>query len=297
MAVQSFKRSGITNFAKYRNLVAGNELEVPIDYIVVAGGGGASAGANFERGGGGGGAGGYRTGTFSAGPTNFTVTVGAGGSRNAPGGIVQTNGSDSVFGSITAAGGGRGGFRQGPTLADYVGANGGSGGGATAYDTAVTPSISGTASGGSGNVPSVSPSQGNNGGTATNKTGGGGGGGSSTAGGNPTATTGGTGGAGTSSSITGSAVTRAAGGAGGNDSGSANGAAGTVNTGNGGVGGQGGSTDAEGGAGGSGIVLLSYPTGYSITIGAGLTGSTATVGSNKVTTITAGTGNVSWAIG
>jgi hypothetical protein len=32
-----------------------------------------------------------------------------------------------------------------------------------------------------------------------------------------------------------------------------------------------------------------------ITIGAGLTGSTATDGSHKVTTITAGTGNVSWA--
>jgi hypothetical protein len=32
-----------------------------------------------------------------------------------------------------------------------------------------------------------------------------------------------------------------------------------------------------------------------ITIGAGLTGSTSTDGSYKVTTITAGTGNVSWA--
>jgi hypothetical protein len=32
-----------------------------------------------------------------------------------------------------------------------------------------------------------------------------------------------------------------------------------------------------------------------ITIGAGLTGTTATDGSHKVTTITAGTGNVSWA--
>jgi hypothetical protein len=51
----------------------------------------------------------------------------------------------------------------------------------------------------------------------------------------------------------------------------------------------------QGGAGGSGIVILSYPTDYTITIGAGLTGSTATVGSSKVTTITAGTGNVSWA--
>jgi hypothetical protein len=43
------------------------------------------------------------------------------------------------------------------------------------------------------------------------------------------------------------------------------------------------------------VVLLRYPANYSITIGAGLTGSTATVGSDKVTTITAGTGNVSWA--
>jgi hypothetical protein len=43
------------------------------------------------------------------------------------------------------------------------------------------------------------------------------------------------------------------------------------------------------------VVILRYPSGYTITIGAGLTGSTATVGSNKVTTITAGTGNVSWA--
>jgi hypothetical protein len=42
-------------------------------------------------------------------------------------------------------------------------------------------------------------------------------------------------------------------------------------------------------------VILRYPTDYTITIGAGLTGSTATVGTNYVTTITAGTGNVSFA--
>jgi hypothetical protein len=43
-------------------------------------------------------------------------------------------------------------------------------------------------------------------------------------------------------------------------------------------------------------VILRYPTASgTITIGAGLTGSTATDGSFKVTTITAGTGNVSWA--
>jgi hypothetical protein len=39
---------------------------------------------------------------------------------------------------------------------------------------------------------------------------------------------------------------------------------------------------------------LKYLSTYTITIGAGLTGTTATVGANKVTTITNGTGNVSW---
>jgi hypothetical protein len=41
---------------------------------------------------------------------------------------------------------------------------------------------------------------------------------------------------------------------------------------------------------------LSYPSAYALTIGAGLTGTTATVGANKVTTLTAGTGIVSWTI-
>jgi hypothetical protein len=40
---------------------------------------------------------------------------------------------------------------------------------------------------------------------------------------------------------------------------------------------------------------LSYPSTATITIGAGLTATTSTVGSNKVTVVTAGTGNVSWA--
>jgi hypothetical protein len=43
-------------------------------------------------------------------------------------------------------------------------------------------------------------------------------------------------------------------------------------------------------------VFLKYPDVYTITIGAGLTGSTAAAaGGFKVSTITAGTGNVSWA--
>jgi hypothetical protein len=50
----------------------------------------------------------------------------------------------------------------------------------------------------------------------------------------------------------------------------------------------------RGANGGSGVVILRYANTYTITIGAGLTGSTTTVSSNKVTTITAGSGNVSW---
>jgi hypothetical protein len=43
-------------------------------------------------------------------------------------------------------------------------------------------------------------------------------------------------------------------------------------------------------------VILRYLNAFgTITIGAGLTGSTATDGTYKVTTITGGTGNVSWA--
>ena len=59
--------------------------------------------------------------------------------------------------------------------------------------------------------------------------------------------------------------------------------------------GEGGLDNERGGSGGSGVVILRYPSTYTITIGAGLTGSTTTVSTDKVTTITAGSGNVSWA--
>jgi hypothetical protein len=39
---------------------------------------------------------------------------------------------------------------------------------------------------------------------------------------------------------------------------------------------------------------LSYPSARTLTIGAGLTGTTATIGVLKVTTFTAGTGNVTF---
>jgi hypothetical protein len=91
--------------------------------------------------------------------------------------------------------------------------------------------------------------------------------------------------------VTGTAVTRAIGGLGA-DNNSGSGVDGAANTGNGA---SPSAQNIRNSSGGSGVVFLKYPSAYTITIGAGLTGTTATVGANKVTTITQGTGNVSWA--
>jgi len=71
--------------------------------------------------------------------------------------------------------------------------------------------------------------------------------------------------------------------------------AGTDGAANTGTGGGGGSGNA-GGDGGSGVVILRYPSTKTLTVGSGLTSSTATVGSDKVTTFTAGTGTVTFSI-
>jgi hypothetical protein len=71
--------------------------------------------------------------------------------------------------------------------------------------------------------------------------------------------------------------------------------AGTANTGGGGGGGlDGRGGGSKGAAGGSGVVIVSYPSALSIGGGAGLTFTTTTVGANKVTTFTAGTGTISF---
>ena len=277
-----------------------------VEYLVIAGGG-SGACLDGGEGGGGGGAGGYRTnvvgqlsgGSSTAEPaftfalnTNYRIIVGAGGVAAAfdwgyrPGAI----GSRSAFGVITSQGGGGGRTRF---LSDN--ATGGSGGGGNQH----------------GNTRGIGIiEQGTDGGlgplTNTINAGGGGGGAGVAGPIGPTTSNGTAGGAGLSSDITGSAVTRGGGGGGGgNNSGGAGGAGGggngvtpwvvggsaTVNTGGGG----GGSCNQTAGNGGSGIVILRYPSEYTISIGAGLTATTTTVGANKVTTFTAGTGNVSWA--
>jgi len=169
-----------------------------VDYLVVGGGG---SGSDFI--GGGGGAGGFRTSnslglpspTTSplASPTGLTVTaqtypitVGSGASTTPNSGNLfpSRKGSDSVFSTITSAGGGGAGFFGGePTKGK--GGDGGSGGGAD-YNCWPSPPVPG----GSGNTPPVSPPQGNAGGTANvfgpQDFGNGGGGGAGAVGGNVT---------------------------------------------------------------------------------------------------------------
>jgi hypothetical protein len=255
-----------------------------VDYLVVAGGGGAKSG--------GGGAGGMRysfpnpaTGGLPVSVQGYPVTVGAGGGGDPSGSpvVCGSAGSNSVFSTITSAGGALGGGGDGtPGNAGGSGSGGGGGGG----------------SGGSGNTPPVSPSQGSAGGSGAGPQpsgGGGGGGGHSATGGTANSCgngNGGAGGNGTALTISGSSVTYAGGGGGGSYSSNnpatppypqpsggsggggdggqqftfgtpaysfpdANGCAAAANTGGGGGGGVVGFGNT-GGAGGKGIVIIRY---------------------------------------
>jgi hypothetical protein len=132
-----------------------------VDYLVIAGG---AAGGN--DGAGGGGAGGYRessgtaSGSYTASPlgsgvtallapaTDYPITVGAGGTGAGSPILTGNSGSNSIFSSITSAGGGGGGAGNG-TPGDGVAGGSGGGGGRQS-----------PGAGGAGNTPPVSPSQG-----------------------------------------------------------------------------------------------------------------------------------------
>jgi hypothetical protein len=267
--------------------VSTTAAENTVSYMVVAGGGGGSG--QTSNGGGGAGAGGFRefkgpADSYTASPLNgstpitvtataFPITVGAGGVGPASNGAWGTKGSNSVFSSITSAGGGQGSSH----LSSCVPANmpGGSGGGG--YVAA--PTVVGT-----GNTPPVSPPQGNDGATGSPSGpyyAGGGGGGATVAGTAGTTSKGGDGGAGATTSITGSPTAYAGGGgagitpspaanpsnigAGGTGGGGPGGAGpntagvnGTANTGGGGGGASPYPVLVTGGTGGSGIVIIRY---------------------------------------
>ena len=228
-----------------------------VSVLVVAGGGG---GANTGSGGGGGGYV-YDSSVSVTSGSSYPVTVGAGGGGGAATGAPGTKGSNSVFSTITAEGGGAG-YSHG----NSSGGNGGSGGGAPIKPSApaATPGTGSQGfSGGAGYVDA---------GWAGNNGGGGGAGSTGAAGGNTAGS--GNGGNGLANSITGSLVTYAGGGGGGEVNGSFAGAggsggggranmnaAGTNGTnGLGGGGGGGGynGTYFNGGTGGSGVIIVSY---------------------------------------
>jgi len=255
--------------------------------------------------------------------SNLTVTVGAGGTA----GVTATGssndatngqtGNNSVFSYITCLGGGggseyysranRGTNPANSSMRNQAGLVGSGGGGSWSEGAVgVDAGVGRTGQGFNGGI-----GQGSVGGS---NIAGGGGGGAGAVGGNGAVGTGGTGGVGVSSDITGSSVTRAGGGGGasnnagsggsggggdgGAGSGITTGNAGTVNTGGGAGAGRASNTGSAtgGSAGGSGVVILRYATAdATITVGAGLTSSSATVGDDTVVTFTAGTGTVSFA--
>ena len=273
-----------------------------VDYLVVAGGGGGGGAQPGSGGRGGGGAGGFRLSNSTCMPapltsplavscgitvatTTYPVTVGAGGAAGAascspPGD--GGKGSDSIFSTITSAGGGRGNTypHPGTCTGGCSSQNGGSGGGGFSQSDEIM---------GAGNTPPVSPPQGNPSVRSSPTTGGGSGGGGAGAS-NPTSipnpnsgTAGGIGsyvlqsgfsGCNGTTGPVGSTRYFSGGGAGGSyqpcgtilsggDGGGGDGGngaltpsatAGSTNTGGGGGGGGG----ATGGAGGKGIVIIRY---------------------------------------
>ena len=133
----------------------------PVEYVVVAGGG--SGGVRHGSGGGGGG---FRTnvsgdpragGSLSVGAGTYPITVGEGGAPSPTPGPANPGlpGGDSIFSTITSTGGGGARMHDGNPSPAGDG-EGGSGGGTS------NPTDSPTY--GQGNIPPVSPPQGNNGG-------------------------------------------------------------------------------------------------------------------------------------
>ena len=290
-----------------------------VDYLVIAGGGSGGGGYSFHTGTtGGAGAGGYRessgtTTSYTASPLGacvsalpvtaqgYPITVGAGASAVGGASPFATGngakGSDSIFSSITSAGGGggRGGTNCGanpgscvttsPGDAIFNQTSGGSGGGGN-YFVKTPGNPSGNNAGGDGDTPPVSPSQGNKGGNGLDGSSApqyaaGGGGGAGAVGVNASTGQSGAGGAGATSSINATPTVRAGGGGGagspvpityapGGTGGGGTGGYptacatnGTVNTGSGGGAGRpaitGCTTNGNAsGSGGSGIVIIRY---------------------------------------
>jgi len=244
-----------------------------VEVLVVAGGGS----GGVDNGGGGGGGGLIYNSNFAVTPgTQLAATVGAGGAARAGGSDdgPGNNGANSVFGSLTAYGGGGGSGWINATLppgsSSYTGGNGAGQSASTSSGNSLGAGTGNRVTG----TTTVASGQGNNGGTAVGAFAGGGGGGGGS-GGNASNGAAGAGGLGFRSNISGSQAIYAAGGAGGWDI--LNGYTSTLpftengtvkkttqtsedacpaNTGHGGNGGN--TNNNSSGAGGSGIIIVRY---------------------------------------
>lgn len=228
--------------------------------ILVVGGGGGGGGSVYQGGGGGGGGIVYNS-SYNVTANGYFVTVGEGGASSAIGTETQSNGQNSVFGDMTAYGGGRGGSEN------IARSNGGSGGGpshnADQSASSATQGVNGTARYGNGGGL-------NDAGNGLFSASGGGGAGAASATTIESDAIPGAGGSGLMFNISGSSDYYGGGGGGSNRSsaiasggiggGGATGIAGTQNTGGGGGAGTFYAPARIGGAGGSGIVIVRYLT-------------------------------------
>jgi len=232
-----------------------------VEVLVIGGGGGGG-----YNGGGGGGAGGliYSNAYTVTPETSYTVTVGTGGAPSSASANLASNGTNSVFATLTAIGGGGGNSRS---VSGSILTGGSGGGGASSQGSASQAAGSGTA--GQGTAGGI--------GTASDlgaNAAGGGGGGAGNSGQAGSYVLGGGGGNGLNFSITGTPTWYAGGGGGGTCVNGLNPAQGGLGggggggiatsqagvTGTAGTGGGGGGSNGSGtpGTGGSGVVIIRY---------------------------------------
>jgi hypothetical protein len=293
---KSYPGSGTT----WTDLSGSNNTGTPpylsaVEVLVVAGGGG----GGMDMGGGGGGGGVIYSSAFSITPGSaIAVTVGNGGvgapaagTNGQPGAhqytIPATQGGNSVFGALTAIGGGFGGSSYRGYTPGIAGGSGGSGGGASGYNDNAGTFLGGLGTSGQGNrggnstaayysgggggagAPGADSTNQPNGGVGVENSilgvsyfwGGGGGGASYSLSTGGNGGNGGGGGGAVGTTVGGSGLNPGSPGGGGSPNSQTNTPGGNAgaNTGGGGGGGSHYNSNNKGGNGGSGIVIVRYP--------------------------------------
>ena len=165
-------------FTNWQLFTAGGTFTVPAGIlkikVSVYGGGAGGGGGNSPTGGGGGGAGGYAEGIYTVVPlSNYTVTIGTGGTGGLTAGGLGADGGTTSFGVLLSASGGLAGTSHflggagGIGIGGYLNSSLGNGGGGAPGSGTAGIAATGTGGGGSGALTN----------TVTGAGGGGGGGG------------------------------------------------------------------------------------------------------------------------